>query len=410
MHHACLMESLSTAAIHAGRLDFNELGVHAPPIDLSTTSPLDDIEHGGNSYENLALGGVLKSGDPTVYRRLWNPTVARFEQAVATLESHGLSRAGLDSSKIQGVAFSTGMAGITATILSRMRAGKRHVVAVRPLYGGTDHLLSANILGSQVTFAKAEDVAGAITEETGLVIVESPANPTLELVDIRALVLQSGDVPVMVDNTFATSILQQPLALGATFSFHSATKYIGGHGDAMCGIVVTQEEYAISLRQVRAITGALLDPFSAFLLHRGIQTLPVRMREQQKNAMDVAKWLMTRDAIRTVYFPGLPGADPKGLIGTQMTGPGAIISIDLVGGLKAAEHLCRNLTLITHAVSLGGTDTLIQHPAALTHRPVESHAKPSPGLLRISVGLEDPQDLIADLESAFASLSSLTNA
>ena len=396
------MNSLSTLAVHAGRSDFNELGVHAPPIDLSTTSPLVDIDKGGDSYEHLATGGSLQPGAPTVYRRLWNPTVARFEEAVAALESYQLEKSGRDCNDIQGVAFATGMAGITAVLLSRIQAGKPHVVAVRPLYGGSDHLLAASILGGTVTFVTADGVAGAIRQDTGLILVESPANPTLELVDIKALVEAAGDVPVMVDNTFATPILQQPLHLGATYSFHSATKYIGGHGDAMCGVVVTREVHASALRRVRAITGALLDPFSAFLLHRGIQTLSVRIKEQQRSAIKIAQWLTTVDGVRKTYFPGLDGADPKGLIGTQMAGPGAIISIDLVGGIEAAETLCRNLKLITHAVSLGGTDSLIQHPAALTHRPVESHAKPSPGLLRISVGLEDPADLIADFTSAFA--------
>jgi cystathionine beta-lyase/cystathionine gamma-synthase len=390
------MASQFTIAVHAGRSDFKELGVHAPPIDLSTTTPLSDIEAGGDSYENLAMGGVLQPGASTVYRRLWNPTVARFEEAVAALETP------TGDQDIQGVAFSTGMAGITAVLLSRLRAGKPHVVAVRPLYGGTDHLLNAGILGNRVTYAAAGEISRAIVPETGLIVVESPANPTLQLVDLKKLVADSGGVPVLVDNTFATPILQQPLSLGVTYAFHSATKYIGGHGDAMCGIIVCKEEDAVPLRQMRAITGALLDPFSAFLLHRGIQTLPIRIREQQRNAEILAQHFTAIPAISRVYFPGLPGMDPEGLIGRQMSGPGAMISIELVGGIEAATILCQNLQLVTHAVSLGGTDTLIQHPAALTHRPVESSAKPSAGLLRISVGLEGIEDLIEDFDSAFA--------
>jgi cystathionine beta-lyase/cystathionine gamma-synthase len=204
----------------------------------------------------------------------------------------------------------------------------------------------------------------------------------------------------MVDNTFATPVLQQPLEFGVTYVVHSATKYIGGHGDAMGGVVVTTEKHAVEIRQVRAITGALLDPQSAYLLHRGLPTLSIRVLTAQNTASELANWFLTQSKISDVYYPGLPGGDAKGLIGKQMQGPGAMIAINMKDGFEAAQTLCKNLSMITHAVSLGSTDTLIQHPADLTHRPVASEAKPGQGILRISVGLESAADLIADFETA----------
>ncbi len=268
---------------------------------------------------------------------------------------------------------------------------------MRPLYGGTDHLLATGLLGTTVTYASPDEVAAAVRPDTGLVVVESPANPTLELHDIRAIVGAAGDVPVLVDNTFATPVLQQPLALGATYAMHSATKYIGGHGDAMGGVVVTDPDHAAALRPIRTITGGVLDPWSAYLLHRGLPTLPLRVREQQRTAGLVASWLAEQPQVARVFYPGLPGQDPLGLIGSQMSGPGAMVSFELIGGFGAAEKTCAGLRLITHAVSLGGVDTLVQHPAALTHRPVTEAARPSEGILRLSIGLEDATDLIADL-------------
>jgi methionine-gamma-lyase len=384
---------MSTLAVHAGRAGLTELGVHAPPIDLSTTAPLDSIDSGGMAYEALAGGHRLPPGMSTVYRRAWNPTVARFEDAIAALEAPALAV----GQPPEAVAFASGMAAMSAVLVSRVSAGLPHVVAVRPLYGGTDHLLATGLLGTVVTYAAPGEVAQALRPDTGLVVVESPANPTLELHDIRAICAAAGDVPVLIDNTFATPVLQRPLGLGATYSLHSATKYIGGHGDAMGGVIVTDPEHAEALRPIRTITGGVLDPWSAYLLHRGLPTLPIRVREQQRTAGIVASWLAEQPQVARVFYPGLPGQDPQGLVGRQMSGPGAMVSFELAGGFGSAEKTCAGLRLITHAVSLGGVDTLIQHPAALTHRPVSETARPGEGILRLSIGLEDSADLIADL-------------
>lgn len=383
--------ALDTRAVHAGRADLGALGVHAPPLDLSTTNPLPGVEAGGLSYEATATGGHPTEGGH-VYQRLWNPTVARFEQALAELEHTA-----------EAVAFSTGMAALTATVLAASReGGGRHVVAVRPLYGGTDHLLASGLLDVETTFCSPDQVAASVRPDTCLVVLETPANPTLELVDLSAAVAAAGDVPVLVDNTFATPVLQNPADLGAAYVLHSATKYLGGHGDAMGGVVATDADRAAALRRVRAVTGALLHPLGAYLLHRGLATLPLRVRAQQAGAEKVAGRLVSHPAVRQVHYPGLAECDPAGLVGRQMRGPGAMVAFTVSGGYAAATRVAAEVRLFTHAVSLGGVDSLIQHPAALTHRPVAADAKPDAGLLRISVGLEDAEDLYRDLDRALS--------
>lgn len=383
---------LDSLAVHAGREDFQSLGVHATPIDLSSTYPLPSVDIGGDAYEQGATGGDL-SETTAVYQRLWNPTVARFERAFAALE-------GAEAS----IAFASGMAAITAVLTAAKQRRGAHVVALRPLYGGTDHLLATGLLGTETTFVDSVDaVAAAVRADTGLVVAETPGNPTLELVDLDALVAAAGEAPVLIDNTFATPVLQQPLAHGVALSLHSATKYIGGHGDVMAGVVACDEEWVQALRPVRAITGAIVHPLSAYLMHRGLQTLPLRVRAQQANAEQVAQALTTMAGVHEVRFPGLDGCDPHGLVGEgrQMRGPGSMLAIDL-GSYARAAAVAEGVRLFTHAVSLGSVDSLIQHPASLTHRPVAAEAKPHAGVLRLSIGLEDPLDLIADLEQAIA--------
>src|SRR5262245_42936365 len=390
-----------SVAVHAGREDLERLGVHALPIDLSTTNPLPGIDRGGESYEAIASGGEPPADGSAVYARLWNPTVARFETALARLE-HAVS----------AVAFSSGMAAMTAALLALSQDGRRHIVAIRPLYGGTDHLLASGLLGTSTTFCREDEVAAAIRPDTAVVVVETPANPTLELTDIAAVVAQAngaqatgarpGGVPVLVDNTFATPVLQNPIDLGAALVLHSATKYLGGHGDVMGGVVACADQTtAAALRRVRAVTGALLHPMGAYLLHRGLATLPVRVRRQQDSAQQVAGWLARHRLVEAVYYPGLDG-DPRGLLGRQMRGPGAMVSVLLRGGFGQARRLTDGVRLFTHAVSLSSVDSLVQHPAALTHRPVAAEARPPQGLVRFSIGLEDAGDLIADLDAALS--------
>lgn len=372
--------------MHAGMEGVTEAGGHVPTIDLSTTNPLPSVEAGGDAYESLATGGDLEAGQTAVYQRLWQPGVARFEEALASLEH-----------TTHAVAFASGMAALSACLIASVSRGRPHVVALRPLYGGTDHVLATDLLGTEVTWCRRqEEVADAVRPDTGLVIVETPANPTCELVDLAALVDAAGQVPVLVDNTFATPVLQQPADHGAALVLHSATKYLGGHGDAMGGVVACDAEWAAALRQVRALTGGVLHPFAAYLLHRGLRTLPVRVRAQQATAAELASRLAAHEAVSAVHYPG-PHHDPHAVLGRQMHGTGSILALELVGGYAAAAMFVESVGLATHAVSLGGVDTLVQHPASLTHRPVAPEARPGAGVVRVSVGLEHVDDLTVDL-------------
>lgn len=382
--------SFDTLAIHAGREDLTTLGVHAPPLDLSTTYPLHSLEQGTLDLDHMAAGGQPQ-GSP-IYARLHNPTVARFEAALAKLEGAE-----------QAVAFGSGMAALTACLMAAKQRGG-HVVALRPLYGGSDHLLASGLLGLRVTWATPDTVRDSLQPDTALVVMETPANPTLALVDIRHVVEQAGKVPVLVDSTFATPVLQNPLAHGATLVLHSATKFLGGHGDVVAGVVATNAEWATVLRQVRVATGALLHPLAGYLLHRGLQTLPLRVRASQAGAQYLAERLASHPAVASVRYPGLPGQDPQGLLGRQLKGPGALLAFELRGGYEAAASVLSHVRLFTPAVSLGSADSLIQHPAGLTHRVVDPNAREesgiSLGMLRVSVGLEAPEDLWADLTQA----------
>ena len=268
-----------TVAVHAGRDDLRALGVHALPIDLSTTYPFERLDDAVESLDAMMTGAGPTAGG-AVYSRLHSPTVARFEAGYAEVE-------GAEA----GVAFASGMAAITAVLLAAREEGKGHVVGVRPTYGTTDRLLSSGLLGLDVTWTDAGGVAEAVRDDTALVCIETPVNPTLDLVDVAAVVEAAGDVPVCVDSTFGTPVLQHPLAQGAALVWHSATKFIGGHGDVLAGVVGCSEAWAGRLRLVRILTGAVLHPQAAYLLHRGLATLPLRVERAQTTATALAAHL-----------------------------------------------------------------------------------------------------------------------
>lgn len=386
-------KGFATRAVHAGRADFAEIGVHAPPLDLSSTYPTPDLDAAARSFDSLVAGDAPQGS--FVYQRLFNPTVDRFERALADLEDAE-----------DAAAFSSGMAALTAVLLAAKSRGT-HVVAVRPLYGTSDHLLDSGLLGLTVTWAREHEVATAITPDTALVVIETPANPTLELVDIAHVVRQAGPVPVLVDSTFATPVLQRPLTLGASFVLHSATKFLGGHGDVLAGVVAGPHALIRDVKHVRAATGSLLHPLGGYLLHRGLPTLALRVERAQATAQVLAERLAEDPRIASVRFPGLAGQDPRGLVGddAQMRGPGSVMSFELASADQGVmRDFIGRLRLITPAVSLGSTDTLIQPPATLTHRVVDERARASTGitagLIRLSVGLEDARDLWRDLDAA----------
>lgn len=370
-----------TRAVHAGRDDLTDQGLHAVPLDLSTTYPSRDSRGEAERLDVMTTGAQV-TGMP-IYARLGNPTVARFEGAIAELE-------GCES----GVAFASGMAALSACLLATVVAGRPHVVAVRPLYGTSDHLIASGLLGNQITWADPADVGAAVRPETGLVIVETPANPTLAEIDIRAVVDAVHGVPVLVDNTFATPALQRPAEFGAAAVLHSATKFLGGHGDAMGGVVTCAEEFAQRLRRVRIATGGVLHPSAAYLLQRGLATLPVRMERSSATAAVLAERLLAHPKVSAVHYP-----DPSKL-GQLATG-GAMLSFEAE---TPPHEVVSAVRLITPAVSLGSTDTLLQHPASLSHHIVAPQDRAAGGipdtLLRLSVGLESPEDLWHDLDQA----------
>ncbi|WP_130799588.1 trans-sulfuration enzyme family protein [Streptomyces otsuchiensis] len=375
--------SLTTEAVHAGREDLAALGVHAAPLDLSTTYPCADSRGEAARLDEFAATGAQLDGPP-VYARLDNPTTARFERALARLEGSEAA-----------VAFASGMAALSAVLLARASAGLRHVVAVRPLYGCSDHLLDSGLLGTEVTWAEPEPeaVRRALRADTGLVIAETPANPTLAELDLAALATACGDTPLLVDNTFATPVLQRPLEHGARLVLHSATKYLGGHGDVLGGVVACDEESARTLRQVRFATGGVLHPLAGYLLLRGLSTLPVRVRAQSATAAELVRRLRADPRVTRVHYPRVGGA----MVAFEVDGdPHAVIS---------------GVRLITPAVSLGSVDTLIQHPASISHRIVAPGDREAGGisdrLLRMSVGLEDAEDLWQDLDAALTAATTV---
>ncbi|MFF3645109.1 trans-sulfuration enzyme family protein [Streptomyces sp. NPDC002564] len=366
--------ALATEAVHAGRDDLAELGLHAPPIDLSTTYPSRDSRAEAARIDAFAADGVVDDGPP-VYGRLGNPTVARFETALARLE-------GTESA----VAFASGMAALTAVLLVRGSARLRHVVAVRPLYGCSDHLLTAGLVGTEVTWVDPEGIADAIRPDTGLVMVESPANPTLAELDLAGIARVCGTVPLLADNTFATPVLQRPVESGARLVLHSATKYLGGHGDVLGGVIACDEEFARGLRQVRFATGGVLHPLAGYLLLRGLSTLPVRVRAASATAAELARRLAADPRVDRVHYPRLGGA----MVAFEVRGD----PHEVIAGVR----------LVTPAVSLGSVDSLIQHPASISHRVVDAADRRASGvsdrLLRMSCGLEDVEDLWHDLDRA----------
>jgi methionine-gamma-lyase len=363
---------LNTRAVHAGREDLTDLGLHAVPIDLSTTYPSRDSREEAGRLDEASTGVDL--GDSPIYGRLGNPTVARFETALANLE-------GAESA----VAFATGMAALSACLLAVAANGKRHVVALRPLYGTSDHLMASGLLGTDVTWSTVDKITDDIRDDTGLVIVESPANPTLSEVDLTRI---DVDVPVLVDNTFATPVLQRPVELGADIVLHSATKFLGGHGDVLGGVVACDEGFARRLRMIRMATGGILHPLAGYLLLRGLSTLPVRIDAASRTAAELARRLNDHPSVDRVHRASIGGP---------------MVSFEVHGDPHAVIGAVR---LITPAVSLGSVDTLIQHPGSLSHHimpvPDRHGAGISDRLLRLSVGLEDVEDLWTDLDQALA--------
>ena len=382
---------LGTTAIHAGTLK-NLYGTLAMPIYQTSTFIFDSAEQGGRRFALEEAGYI--------YTRLGNPTTTVLEDKIAALEEGEAA-----------VATSSGMGAISSTLWTILKAGD-HIVTDKTLYGCTFALMCHGLtrFGIDVTFvdtSNLDEVKNAMKENTRVVYLETPANPNLKIVDIEALAKIAHTNPntlVIVDNTFATPYMQKPLTLGADVVVHSVTKYINGHGDVIAGLVITNKALADQIRFVglKDMTGAVLGPQDAYYIIRGMKTFEIRMERHCKNARKVVEFLNNHPKIERVYYPGLETHPGYEIAKKQMKDFGAMISFELKGGFEAGKTLLNSLKLCSLAVSLGDTETLIQHPASMTHSPYTKEEREAAGitdgLVRLSVGLENVEDIIADLE------------
>ena len=382
---------LGTTAIHAGTLK-NLYGTLAMPIYQTSTFIFDSAEQGGRRFALEEAGYI--------YTRLGNPTTTVLEDKIAALEEGEAA-----------VATSSGMGAISSTLWTVLKAGD-HIVTDKTLYGCTFALMCHGLtrFGIDVTFvdtSNLDEVKNAMKENTRVVYLETPANPNLKIVDLEALSKLAHTNPntlVIVDNTFATPYMQKPLKLGADIVVHSVTKYINGHGDVIAGLVITNKELADQIRFVglKDMTGAVLGPQDAYYIIRGMKTFEIRMERHCKNAKKVVEFLNKHPKIERVYYPGLETHPGHEIAKKQMKDFGAMISFELKGGFEAGKTLLNSLKLCSLAVSLGDTETLIQHPASMTHSPYTKEEREAAGitdgLVRLSVGLENVEDIIADLE------------
>ncbi len=374
-----------TLAIHAGQIPDPATGARALPIYQTASFVFDDAEHAASLFNLQTFGNV--------YTRLSNPTVAALEERCAALEG---GRA--------AIAAASGMAAEAMALMTMLEPGD-HVVAASGLYGGSVTMLSVNLakFGIDTTFVDASDpnsFAAAITPATRAVFAESLGNPSLQVLDIAAVadIAHAHGVALVVDNTVPSPYLCNPIALGADVVVHSATKYLGGHSDAMGGIVISAKEDDIfaSLRDVQREGGAVLSPFDSWLIQRGLHTLVCRVNTQCASAMTLASALNQDPAVAAVHYPGLASDPGHALATAQMADFGAMLSLRVNGDAQTAMQMAARLKLVRRATSLGGTHTLIEHRASIEG----AQTMAPPNLLRLSVGLEHPLDILEDLQQA----------
>jgi len=386
-------QHFATKAIHQG-YDANEMkGSVATPIFQTSTFQFDSAEHGEHSFSGEENGYI--------YTRIGNPTVDVLEERIAELE-------GAEA----GLAFSSGMGAISAVLIALTKAND-HIIASSGLYGCSFGLLKMfeekyNMSLSLIDFSSEEEIRSHIKDETSCIYIETPINPTMRLIDLELVsrIAKENDIPVVVDNTFSSPYLQRPIELGCDVVVHSATKYINGHGDVIAGLAVGKQELMEEVAMTtRKDIGAVLAPFDAWLLLRGLKTLPLRMDRHCDNAEKIVEKLEEHPKVKHVYYPTI---DKSGVFDKQMTRGGGVIAFEINGNKQRAQQLLNNVSLAKVAVSLGDAETLIEHPATMTHAVIPEEERLKMGitdtLIRLSVGLEAWEDIWDDLESALAKL------
>ena len=385
------------------------LSAHVPPIYATSTFSYEDLDA---AFDFFKSGG--KNKDVFTYSRLGNPSVQFVAEKIAMLESFGLNSE--SDNDAFGMLFGSGMAAISAAIMTTVKAGDK-VITQGNLYGTTNELLFSFLkdFGVEVVYADLKDlnfVEDAIIndEKIKLLYIETPANPTLACYDLDALaaIAQNQGIKTIVDNTFATPYFQQPLKYGIDFVVHSSTKFLNGHGTGTSGVVVGKKDAVMQqkLYGIQKMIGGICSPFEAFLLNNGVKTLPLRMEQHQENALQLAHFLQQHKAVSFVNYLGLENHADHILAKDQMTGFGGMLSFELKGGLEAGMQFQRNIQFCTLTASLGTADTLVTHSASTSHVNVPKEQRLqngiTDGLIRVSVGLENIEDIIADFENAMS--------
>ena len=387
--------AFSTRAVHSGYQSSENQGSLNPPIYMTSTFCFDTVEQGAARFSGEESGHF--------YSRISNPTQAVLETRLADLEDGEAA-----------LATASGMGAISATFWTIVSPGD-HVLVDKTVYGCTFSFMEHGLkkFGIEVTyvdFTKHDEINAALQSNTRVVYFESPVNPSMRILDIHQISLlvkdYSNDIHIVVDNTYCTPALQRPLTMGADIVVHSATKYLGGHGDLIAGAVVGQTNMIENIRLygLKDMTGAVISPINVFLVLRGIKTLQLRMERHCQNAQIIAEMLEAHSAVDSIYYPGLPSDSGHQLAKRQMDGFGGMIAFELKAGFRGAVKTLNALQLIKRAVSLGDTETLIQHPASMTHSTYTPEQQEihgiTQGLIRISVGLECVDDILADLNQA----------
>ncbi len=381
--------------IHGG-MGVDPLGSATVPIYQTSTFAFANVDEGARCFSG--------ESDGYIYTRIGNPTIAALERQIAILEKG-----------FGGIAVSSGMAAVSTIYMAFLKSGD-HIVSTDAVYGPSRGIMESyfkkfGVESSYINTANLDEIRKAIKPNTKMLYIETPTNPTMEISDLKACceIAHQHGLIVVVDNTFSSPCLQRPIEFGADVVFHSMTKFINGHADIVAGMIITKNEELYKIvRPTMVGMGCNMDPHQAYMVLRGVKTLSIRMARAQENAVRVAEYLEKHPKVAWVKYPGLKSHPQYALAKTQMDGPGAMISFELKGGLKAGKILMDNVRLALLAVSLGGIETLIQHPASMTHSKMSKENREkagiTDGLVRFSVGIEDLEDIVYDLEQALAKI------